>query len=95
MNTVFRIFLLFCNISFRSQCLCAQHSSAGCASDCIVGKTDELIVKHRILSQPAMDIPIPILIIHIQSYLGTIVILQILDELLRCAGKSRLLQGIL
>ena len=57
-----------------------------------MGKTDELVVVHRILSQTSDGYAHTVLVIYIQCHLRTIVVFQILDELLRSARKLCLLR---
>ena len=56
-----------------------------------MGKSYELPVVYGVFTKSAYADAHTVFKIHIQSYLGTIVLFQILDELLRCAGKCKLL----
>ena len=55
-------------------------------------QADELIVINRILSQTAYRNSHSVFKIYIQRYLGTVVLLQILNKLLRCAGQLSFLR---
>ena len=91
MTDVFFQTLFFLNISFRSQRLRAQHRSACRAADGIVGKPDKFIIKYAVLPQTSDGHAHPVLVVHVQLYLGTVVLLLVADELLRSAGKLCLL----
>ena len=56
-----------------------------------MGQADELPVVNGVLSQTSDADTHAVLIIHIQCYLRTVVLLQILDKLLRCTGQLQLL----
>ena len=89
---IFSDLLLAGDVAERDKRLCTEHSAAGSSPQGIVRQADELPVIDGILSQPADRDTHPFLIIDIQRYLRPVILLQILDELLRCRRKMMLLR---
>ena len=86
--------ILFCfDESFCCQSLCAENSSACSASYCIVGQTYEFVIVYGILTETSNRNAHSILIIYILCYLRTVVFLKVLDKVLRCAWKLKLLRN--
>ena len=70
--------LLFClNVTLCFQSLCTEYGSACCTADRVVRQTDELPVVNGVLSQTADGNAHAVLIVDIESYLGTIVLLHV------------------
>ena len=80
-----------CNIALCCEQFRAQYAAACGAADRVVGKSDKFPVKQGIFSETSDGDAHALLIVYIQSYLGTVILLKVLDELLRRAGKVLLL----
>ena len=87
-----QISLFRLDISLCSQKLCTQYRTAGCAAQCVVGETYKLPIVNFVFSQTANRYAHALLIVDIQLYLRTIILFQILNELLRCARKLQFLR---
>ena len=86
-------YLLLCDESFCFQSLCAENSLPGKSSYCIVGQTYEFVIVYGILTETSNRNAHSILIIYILCYLRTVVFLKVLDKVLRCAWKLKLLRN--
>lgn len=76
-----------CDVALLRQKLCAEHSPAGSSSYGVMGQAHEFPVIDRILPEASDGYAHSLSEVHIQSHLGTVILLHVLDELLRCAGK--------
>ena len=78
---------LCCNVAKVNQCFSAEHRTAGRAAQGVVRQADELVIIYRILAESADGNAHAALVVYIQCNLRTVVLFQILDKLLRCAGQ--------
>ena len=83
--------LFLCDIALCLEQLRAENAAAGRAADGVVGQAHELPVKEAVGAEPADGDAEAALVIHIQLNLGTVVLFEVLDEVLRSVGEVEFL----
>ena len=80
-------------IALGCQQLSQQHCAAGSAAQGVVAHAGELVIKQGVLTQTTDADGHAVLGVAVQLGLGTVVLLEVVEELLGCAGQVQFLCG--
>ena len=83
--------LFLCDIALLCEVLGSFYTAACSATEGVVAETDELPVINGVLTETADRDAHAVLVVHVEGNLWTIVLLEVLDELLRCRRQLKLL----
>ena len=91
--TITALMALSVKIALCSEKLSHKNGSACCASQSVVGEANELVVPDDIVSQTADGDSHAVFKVSVKLCLGTVILGEVVEELLGCGGKLQLLRN--